>query len=84
VVRGILIGAMSITSTTAWADPAPVPLQIRLTVVEGCAGTERGPRCPVPQQHSDGGHLPPQVRELAPPAQDEQGHSLPEPPTTYY
>lgn len=84
MVRAVLIGAMSIASTTAWADPAPVPLQIRLTVVEGCAGTEDGPRCPVPQQHSDTLHLPPQIRELAPPAQDEQGHAASEPPTTYY
>lgn len=75
---------MAIASTAARAEPAPAPLQIRLVVVEGCAGTDGAPRCPVPQQHNEGGHLPPQVRELAPPAQDEQGHSLPEPPTTYY
>lgn len=83
-MRAVLIGAMSIASTTAWADPAPAPLQIRLTVVEGCAGTEGGPRCPVPQQHSDALHLPPQIRELAPPAQDEQGRATSEPRTTYY
>lgn len=75
---------MSIASTIAWAEPAPAPLQIRLTVVEGCTGTEGGARCPVPQQHSDTLHLPPQVRELAPPAQDEQGRATSEPPTTYY
>lgn len=84
MVRGVLIGAMSIASTAAWADPAPVPLQIRLTVVEGCAGTEGGARCPVPQQHSDTLHLPAQIRELAPPAQDKQGRATSEPPTTYY
>jgi len=84
VVREVLIGAMAISSTAAWAEPAPAPLQIRLVVVEGCTRADGAPRCPVPQQHSDGGHLPPQVRELAPPAQDEQGHSLPEPHTTYY
>ncbi|MDV3513531.1 hypothetical protein [Stenotrophomonas sp. C1657] len=75
---------MAIASPAAWAEPVPAPLQIRLVVVEGCAGPDSASRCPVPQQHSDGGHLPPQVRELAPPAQDERGHSLPEPPTTYY
>ena len=75
---------MSIAGTTARADPAPVPLQIRLTVVEGCTGAEGSARCPVPQQHSDTPHLPPQVRELAPPAQDEQGRAASEPPTTYY
>jgi len=84
VVRAVLIAAISIASTTAWADPAPAPLQIRLTVVEGCTGTEGGPRCLVPQQHSDAPYLPPQVRELAPPAQDEQGRATSEPPTTYY
>lgn len=84
MVRAVLIAAISIASTTAWADPAPAPLQIRLTVVEGCTGTEGGPRCLVPQQHSDAPYLPPQVRELAPPAQDEQGRATSEPPTTYY
>ena len=84
MVRAVLIAAISIASTTAWAGPAPAPLQIRLTVVEGCTGTEGGPRCLVPQQHSDAPYLPPQVRELAPPAQDEQGRATSEPPTTYY
>ena len=77
--------AILAASMTAHAEPATTPLQIRLVVVEGCAATPAGTGpCPVPAQYSEAPALPPQVRELAPSAQDEGGPVLPEPPTVYY
>ncbi|WP_416058072.1 hypothetical protein [Stenotrophomonas maltophilia] len=77
--------AMLMASLPALAEPVATPLQIRLVVVEGCA-TLPGSNapCPVPAQYSDAAALPAQVRELAPAAEDESGHALPEPPTVYY
>ncbi|HFF2827682.1 hypothetical protein N5J01_01210 [Stenotrophomonas sp. GD03701] len=75
VVRAILIGAMLVASTPAWAEPSPAPLQIRLTVVEACRDDPGSTHCPAPHQRSDAPQLPPQVRELAPPADDEDSTS---------
>ncbi len=46
-------------------------LQIRLTVVDSCSDDTGGARCTAPHQRSDTPQLPSQVRELAPPATDE-------------
>ncbi|CCH11903.1 hypothetical protein SMD_1340 [Stenotrophomonas maltophilia D457] len=70
VVRTFLIGAMLVASLPAWAEPSS-PLQIRLTVVESCSDDGGGIRCPAPHQRSDAPQAPRQVRELAPPATDE-------------
>ena len=61
---------MLVASTSAWAEPSST-LQIRLTVVESCSDDADSARCPAPHQRSDAPQLPPQVRELAPPATDE-------------
>ncbi|MHC1652534.1 hypothetical protein ACODUL_04485 [Stenotrophomonas maltophilia] len=71
MVRALLIGAISVASTPAWAEPSPTPLQVRLTVVDACSGEAGGSRCPVPQQRSDAPQLPAQVRDLAPPVANE-------------
>ncbi|WP_295570721.1 hypothetical protein [uncultured Stenotrophomonas sp.] len=71
VVRALLIGAISVASTPAWAEPIPTPLQVRLTVVDACSGEAAGSRCPVPHQRSDAPQLPAQVRDLAPPVANE-------------
>lgn len=77
--------ALLVTSMAGHAEPAAMPLQIRLVVVEGCT---RAPgvnaSCPVPAQYSEAQALPAQIRELAPPPQDEGSRVLPEPPTVYY
>lgn len=70
VVRAFLIGAMLVASTPAWAEPSS-PLQIRLTVVDACSDDAGGTGCPAPHQRSDAPQLPPQVRDLAPPAADD-------------
>lgn len=72
VVRAVLIGAMLVASTPAWADPSTSTLQIRLTVVEACSGEAGTHRCPVPQQRSDAAQLPDQVRDLAPPSTNDE------------
>jgi hypothetical protein len=64
----ILIGAMLVASSMGRTQQ---PLQIRLTVVESCSDDAGGTRCPAPHQRSDAPQAPPQVRELAPPATDE-------------
>ncbi|WP_439448820.1 hypothetical protein [Stenotrophomonas sp. ATs4] len=61
---------MSLASTAAWAEPSNT-LQIRLTVVEACSAGTGSTGCAVPHQRSDAAQLPPQVRELAPPATDD-------------
>ena len=61
---------MSLASTPAWAEPSNT-LQIRLTVVEACSADTANAGCAVPYQRSDAAQLPPQVRELAPPATDD-------------
>jgi hypothetical protein len=71
VARAFLIGAILFASTLAWAEPGPSNLQIRLTVVEACRDDPGSTHCPAPHQRSDTPQLPPQVRELAPPADDE-------------
>ncbi|MGB0399390.1 hypothetical protein [Stenotrophomonas sp.] len=71
MVRAFLIGAMLVASLPAWAEPSSSTLQIRLTVVESCSDDGGGVRCPAPHQRSDAPQVPPQVRELAPPATDE-------------
>ncbi|WP_425528599.1 hypothetical protein [Stenotrophomonas maltophilia] len=71
MVRAFLIGAMLVASTPAWADPSSNALQIRLIVVEGCSGDAGSNHCPAPHQRSDTPQLPPQVRELAPPVDNE-------------
>lgn len=71
VVRAFLIGAMLVASLPAWGEPSSSTLQIRLTVVESCSDDGGGVRCPAPHQRSDAPQVPPQVRELAPPATDE-------------
>ncbi|HIE4563509.1 TPA: hypothetical protein ACXNIY_001572 [Stenotrophomonas maltophilia] len=70
MVRALLIGAMLLASTPAWAEPSNT-LQIRLTVVEACTSETGSTGCPVPHQRSDAPQLPPQVRELAPAVTDE-------------
>lgn len=70
MVRALLIGAMTLASTPAWAEPSNT-LQIRLTVVEACSADTGNAGCPVPHQRSDAAQLPPQIRELAPPATDD-------------
>ncbi|HEL2978106.1 TPA: hypothetical protein UMB92_000928 [Stenotrophomonas maltophilia] len=62
---------MLVASTPARADPGSTSLQIRLTVVEGCGDAPGSNHCPAPHQRSDAPQLPPQIRELAPPVQDE-------------
>lgn len=63
---------MLVASTPAWADPSSSGVQIRLTVVEACSGDTGGDHCPSPPQRSDAPQLPPpQVRDLAPPAADD-------------
>ena len=71
MVRAFLTGAMLVASTAAWADPSSSAVQIRLTVVEACSGDTGGDHCPSPHQRSDTPRLPPQVRDLAPPAADD-------------
>lgn len=70
MVRALLIGAMLLASTSAWAEPSNT-LQIRLTVVEACTSETGSTGCPVPHQRSDAAQLPPQIRELVPPATDD-------------
>lgn len=71
MVRALLIGAMLVASTPAWAEPSSSTLQIQLTVVESCSDDAGGPRCPAPHQRSNAPQVPAQVRDLAPPATDE-------------
>ncbi|WP_430370568.1 hypothetical protein [Stenotrophomonas geniculata] len=71
MVRALLIGAMLVASTPAWADPGSTPLQIRLTVVEGCSGDAGNTRCAAPHKRSDAPELPQQIRDLAPPADSD-------------
>ncbi|WP_414554898.1 hypothetical protein [Stenotrophomonas forensis] len=71
MVRALLIAAMLVASTPAWADPSSSGVQIRLTVVEACSGDTGGDHCPSPPQRSDAPQLPLQVRDLAPPAADD-------------
>jgi hypothetical protein len=70
VIRAFLIGAMLVASTPARAEPRSSTLQIRLTVVESCSDDAGAPRCAAPHQRSDAPRVPPQVRDLAPPATD--------------
>jgi len=70
VVRTFSIAAMLVASTPALAEPSS-SLQIRLTVVDSCSDDTGGARCTAPHQRSDTPQLPSQVRELAPPATDE-------------
>lgn len=58
------MGALTAAALPAGAEPAVQPLQIRLTVVEGCQAGDRP--CAVPRQRSDAPDLPAQVRDLAP------------------
>ncbi|HEL3780284.1 TPA: hypothetical protein UOA91_003511 [Stenotrophomonas maltophilia] len=62
---------MLVASTPAWADPSSSAVQIRLTVVEACGGDTGSDHCPFPHQRSDAPQLPSQVRDLAPPATDD-------------
>lgn len=71
MVRALLIGAMLVASTPAWAEPGSTSLQIRLTVVEGCSGDGGSTRCTAPHQRSDTPELPQQIHDLAPPADSD-------------
>ncbi len=71
MVRTFLIGAMLVASTPARAEPRSSTLQIRLTVVESCSDDAGAPPCAAPHQRSDAPKVPPQVRDLAPPATDD-------------
>jgi hypothetical protein len=50
---------------TAWAEPGPSNLQIRLTVVEACRDDPGSTHCPAPHQRSDTPQLPPQSASCA-------------------
>ncbi|KAF1055647.1 MAG: hypothetical protein GAK43_00442 [Stenotrophomonas maltophilia] len=82
MVRTLLTAALIATALPAWADPAPQPLQIRLTVVEGCPAGAAA--CTVPRQQAEAAALPAQLRELAPPPATDGTPVAHAPPTTIY
>ncbi|WMJ68502.1 hypothetical protein [Stenotrophomonas sp. 24(2023)] len=80
--RTLLMGALIAAALPAGAEPAVHPLQIRLTVVEGCPAGDRP--CAVPRQRSDAPGLPAQLRELAPSAALAGDDAVRVPLTTIY